>query len=145
MVIGEIKVCIFKTEPPHQYCGVYGKGSRVDSYSTDAGSSPASAQVFGWFRVNKISAVMRIKHIGETLVIFLCAAAFGQLDGKPISDIFCLLRGPIGERMAGQAFGRECYIAEMRDVRFDTWCERRKRKRCVYLKESIELRKQGAL
>lgn len=46
MVIGEIKVCIFKTEPPHQYCGVYGKGSRVDSYSTDAGSSPASAQVF---------------------------------------------------------------------------------------------------
>nr|DAO42655.1 MAG TPA: hypothetical protein [Caudoviricetes sp.] len=52
---------------------------------------------------------------------------------------------PIGERMAGQAFGSECYIAEMRDVRVDTWCECRKRKRCVYLKESIELRKHGAL
>lgn len=73
MVIGEIKVCIFKTEPPHQYCGVYGKGSRVDSYSTDAGSSPASAQVFGWFRVNKISAAMRIKHIrGEADYLPVC-------------------------------------------------------------------------
>lgn len=47
--------------------------------------------------------------------------------------------------MAGQAFGSECYIAEMRDVRVDAWCERRKRKRCAYLKESIELRKHGAL
>nr|DAZ51225.1 MAG TPA: hypothetical protein [Caudoviricetes sp.] len=36
---------------------------------------------------------MRIKHIGEKLIVSLCAAAFGQLDGKPISDIFCLLRG----------------------------------------------------
>lgn len=79
VIIGEIKVCIFKTEPSHLYCGVYGKGSRVDSYSTDAGSIPASAQVFGWFRVNKISAAMRIKHIGEKPIIFLYAAVFDSL------------------------------------------------------------------